>query len=309
MSLGTLFSPGTAHKMGDDQAAVNATLAGNSPYWQTGSLNLGDPNSQGGQYMQQAANAAATPINVNTTAMSADNAKQQAIGSIYANLFQNGGLAEAAATQQGNAAIANNAQGGAAGIANQIANSQKILGQTSQVGTQERAQNGAAGNASDFQVAQTNLAKATMQMAASHAAHVNALNAHAVQNYLGNTQINNQQGLNEAASNARSSMAGINQNVSNSEWGAGMGIGTAALAGAASAGATGINAWQANQGAANPVLGQQIDSANALTLTSPPSQLKAATTSTSPYYPGALVNTYPTSQNAWAIPSSTALIP
>lgn len=300
------IQPGTADKVNDTGQAISNTLAADSPYWQTGNLGLNTPGSAGNSYLQQAANIAATPMTVNTTAMDADAKKQAAIGAIYANLFRNGGLAEAAQTQAGNADIANSAQGGLAGIQAQIGNSRNILGQTSGVGTQERAQNGSAANQSQYAVAQQALQKAMLQMQASHADHTNALNAQAVQNYLGNQQIANNQSLYEAASNARSSQAGIHQNAQQTAYNNALNTGMAAL-GAGAAIATPLIS-SSNNGSASPLLAQQIAAAQALTLTQPQTALTYGK-SVNPYSPGTLTNTYPTTPNAWAIPSSAAIIP
>lgn len=302
MNIASLFSPGTTDKVNDNRAAIGATLDGTSPYWQAG--DLGAP---GQALMQQAANQAAMPIGVDTRGMDADAAKQAAIQEIYANLFANGGLAEAAQKQVGNADIANSARGGQAGMQAQIANSREIMGQTSQVGSRERSQNGGAANQSAFQAAQANLQKVLLQAQASHAQHMNALNAQSVQNFLGNQQIANDQDLYSAASGARSSQAGINQNVSNEQWKAGTQIGTAALAGGAQMGSTLATAFGNPQAPANTLLGQGIQNVNSLTLTAPSTMLRMATSGPSPYYPGALMNTYPAAANAWAVPGATSL--
>lgn len=304
MSLASLFSPGTYDKVNDNRAAIGATLDGDSPYWKAGDL-----GAAGQDLMQQAATLGATPITANTSSMDADMAKQAAIGQIYANLFANGGLAEAAQRDIGNADIANSAQGGAAGIANQIAGSRKIMGQTSAVGSQERGQNGAGANMSAFQVAQAQLQKLTLEAQAAHASRMNALNAHAVQNFLGNQQIENDQNLYGAASGARSSQANLNQNVSNTNWKAGVQVGTAGLAGATTGAGVMATAFGTPAMTPNTALSQGIYDVNQLTLTSPATQLRMATTSANPYYPGTLQNTYPTAANAWALPGTTALIP
>lgn len=307
MPFWDFIQPGTARKVGDTGQAITDTLAADSPYWQTGDLGLNTPGSQGNTMLQQAANVAATPMTVNTAAMDADTVKQQAIGAIYADLFRNGGLAEAAQTQAGNADIANSAQGGAAGMLAQIGNSRRILNQTSNVGTQERAQNGQAANQSDFAVAQQNLQKAMLQMQASHATHTNALNAQAVQNYLSNAQVANDQNLFDAASNARSSQAGIHQNANATAFNNALNTGMAAL-GAGAAAAMPLISPSSTKGAMSPLLSQQVQQAQALTLTQPQTALTYGK-SASPFYPGTLQNSYPATPNAWAIPSSAAIIP
>lgn len=304
MGFGAIFSPGTAHKVDDTKAAINDTLAANSPYWQAGNL-----GPQAAILGQQAANAAATPFTVNTAAMDADAAKQAEIAAIYQNLFANGGMAEAAQTQAGNADIANSAQGGAAGIANQIAASRKVMGQTSVVGSQERSQTGGAANQNDYQVAMAKVQNALLKMQASHAAHQTALNAAAVQNYLGNQQIQNNQNLYDAASNARAGMSNTNQNMSNTQWNAGLQAGMSILGAGATGLGTAIDAFGRPVAVSNPLLSSQIDAANTLTLTSPSAQLKAATVGASPYTPGVLNSAYANVPNAWAIPSAAGLHP
>jgi hypothetical protein len=305
MSLGTLFAPGTARKVGDRRAALDATLQGGSPLYTAGDLGLSTPGSQGNDYLQQAAALGAHHIGVNTTAMDADQAKVGALGSLYSNLFQHGGLAEQAATQMGNADIANSAQGGAAGIQNQIANSRQIMGRTSDVGTQERAQNAEGANQMDVATAAGNLARATMQAQVSHANHMSALQAQAVSNYLGNQQISNDQSVASAVSGARANEANTNQQVSNAQWQSGIQVGTGILGAGAAAGST-LASMGSNEAQANNLLNQQYTQAEGLALTAPTTSLKLAQTP-NPFDMGHLSLAYPSSANAWAIPSTTTL--
>lgn len=311
MAIADFLLPGTVDKKNDGARAVQQTLAGDSPFWQSGSLGLNTPGSQGNDYLQQAAGLGATPITAHTGAMDADASRTAALSQLYAGLFQNGGLAEQAATQAGNADIASMGQGGAAGILQQILQSRQVMGRTSQVGTAERAQNAAGATGADFQTAAMNLAKHTMQMQATHATHMTALQAEAIRNYLQNQQIANDQNLYEAGSNAQGSASNLAQSASNVDWKLGAGVVTGALAAGGAAGATLSSMFPAQAPQtdtsmlADPVLQQRLlDIQNAQ-----PSASIRSVQQPSPYYAGTWGSTYPSTPMAWALPSTAAVQP
>ena len=312
MAIGDFLLPGTTDKKNDAASAVQQTLAGDSPFWQSGSLELNTPGSQGRGYLQQAATMGATPITAHTGAMDADASRTAALSQLYAGLFQNGGLAEQAATQAGNADIASMGQGGAAGILQQILQSRQVMGRTSQVGTAERAQNAAGATGADFQTAAMNLAKHTMQMQATHATHMTALQAEAIRNYLQNQQIANDQNLYEAGSNAQGSASNLAQDASNADWKIGAGVATAALAGLGSAGAT-LGSMMTSKAAAPAAAPSTQDVALqqrvADIYATPPAPSIRSVQQPSPYYAGTWGNTYPSTPMAWALPSTAALQP
>lgn len=235
-AIGNLLNPGDAEAVDRASGAISDTIAPGSEYWQSGDLGLAKPGTQGNALVGQAARIGATNVGANFAPMDQDASALRKIGEQYYDQFLHGGKAEEAAKNRAVSSMADAGGGGIIGVDRLQAGSEQLSQQALSTSLQERGNAGAQANSANLTAGMLAIRKLAIQTAATHANVQKNLGAQQALNNLQNTQgqLNNQLTAGANAAQHEQAIGGIG--VESSQQQLGLGLLSAGIQGAATAG-------------------------------------------------------------------------
>lgn len=214
-SLAGWVAPKSKAEMEAAKAALDARLAPGSDYWKSGDLGLGTPGSAGYNALASAAQLGANDLTGDFSAMDRDKGALKDLAAQYRKQYEEGGLAERAATARATSSMADAGGGGQEGVINLQNASQALSKQGNAVANQERTQSGAQANQNDLMAGMLDVRKAAFQAALTHANIQKNLASQKGMFDLQSAQTGLNQQLQSGAQNLQSSSNQIAQGVKN----------------------------------------------------------------------------------------------